>query len=398
MQQGDFRTGDISVSPIKLMELRAAKHSHVISLAQGIPSFDTPECIKKAAIEAIQKGKAAKYSLTPGLPELREVIAEELKHEGMHYDYETEIIATCGSIEGITATLLAILNPGEEVIIPSPVYASYAQAVRVAHGVPVFVPLNEEKGWAVDIEEFEKRITPKTRVIFYCNPSNPTGTIYTKEQLLTLAEIAEKHNLFLLSDEVYKDFVYEGDGKIFSLASVERYKHRVIRVFSFSKAFAMTGWRIGFVHSSRENIQEILKIHDSSVTCAPVVSQYAAIAAMTQGKEAIEKFRRSYEKRLLMTVRFLDSLPDIFSYVRPNASYFVFPKIFPKAEDKKMQNADIFCDMMLEKTKIAMVPGGAFGPTGEGHVRISFGRDEKDLHEAFSRMYTFFRNFSFPSL
>jgi aspartate/methionine/tyrosine aminotransferase len=395
MQQGDFRTSDITVSPIKLMELRASKYPNAISLAQGIPSFDTPECIKEAAIEAIQKGKAAKYSLTPGLPELREVISEELKKEGMHYDYETEIIATCGSIEAITATLLALLNPGEEVLIPSPVYASYSQAIKVAHGVPVFVPLNEEKGWAVDIEEFEKRITPKTRGIFYCNPSNPTGTIYTKEQLLALAEIAEKHDLFLLSDEVYKDFVYEDDGKVFSLASIEKYKDRVIRVFSFSKAFSMTGWRIGFVHSSRENMQEILKIHDSLVTCAPVVSQYAAIAAMTTAKDEIELFRRAYIHRLKLTTHFLDALPEIFSYIKPNASYFAFPKIFPTLL-KKSQNSEDFCTMLLEQTGVVLVPGSAFGPTGEGHVRISFGRQEKDLREAFSRMYTFFRNFSPP--
>ncbi len=390
-----FRTGKMTVSPIKLMELEASKHSKVVSLAQGIPSFDTPEYIKKVAIDAIMSGKSAKYSLTNGLPELREIVAEELRKEGMHYHYQSEIIVTCGSIEGITASLLAILNPGDEVLIPSPVYASYAQAIKLAHGVPVFVPLDEEGGWSVKVEEFEKRITPRTRVIFYCNPSNPTGTIFKKEDLLLLADMAKKHDLFLLSDEVYKDFVYTNE-EIFALASIPELKDRVIRVFSFSKAFAMTGWRVGFVHSSAKNITEILKIHDSMVTCAPVVSQYAAIGAFSEeGKKSIQEFKTAYIRRLKMTTTFLNTLPDVFSYVKPNASYFVFPKLVSKSE--KIINSQDFCMELLEKTSVALVPGVAFGPTGEGHVRISFGRSEKDLQEAFERMNLFFRHFTLSS-
>jgi len=390
-----FRTGNMTVSPIKLMELEAAKHPKVVSLAQGIPSFDTPDFLKNAAIEAIKSGKAAKYSLTNGLPELREVVAESLRKDGMHYDYHSEIIVTAGSIEAITASLLAILKPGDEVLIPSPVYASYAQAIQLAHGTPVFVPLHEEGGWSVLVEEFEKRITPRTRVIFYCNPSNPTGTIFSKKDLLVLAEMAKKHDLFLLSDEVYKDFVYTGE-EIFSLATIPELKDRIIRVFSFSKAFAMTGWRVGFVHSSARNIAEILKAHDSMVTCAPVVSQYAAIAAFSdEGNEAVQEFKAAYLRRLNMTTTFLNSLPDVFSYIKPNASYFVFPKIAPK--NPQIIDSQQFCMELLQKTGVALVPGVAFGPTGEGHVRLSFGRSEPDLQEAFERMHTFFRHFTISS-
>jgi aspartate/methionine/tyrosine aminotransferase len=383
---GQFRTGNMTVSPIKLMELRAAQYADVVSLAQGIPSFDTPEVIKEAAVQAIFEGKAAKYSLTPGLPELREVVSEKLREEGMEYDYNSEIIVTCGSIEAITASLLAILKPGEEVIIPSPVYASYSEAVKLAHGVPVFVPLDEENGWGVSTEEFEKKITEKTRVIFYCNPSNPTGTIFTESDLMKLADIAARHDLFLLSDEVYKDFVYTDD-EIFALAKLPELRDRVIRVFSFSKAYCMTGWRTGFVHSSAKNIAEILKTHDSMVTCAPVVSQYAAIAAFLEAEDEIVRFREAYIRRLQMTTDFLDSLPAVFEYVRPNASYFAFPKFAPH-----ISNGDSveFCYELLDKTGVALVPGVAFGPTGEQHVRISFGRSEEDLRTAYKRMYDFF--------
>ncbi|MBT4433108.1 pyridoxal phosphate-dependent aminotransferase [Candidatus Falkowbacteria bacterium] len=378
------RTKNIKLSPIKEMELRASKIPGVVSLAQGIPSFDTDDFIKEKAIEAIKKGRVAKYSLSPGLPELREAVEESLAEEGMFYDFDSEIIITAGAIEAITATLIAILNQGDEVLIPTPTYTSYQETIKVAGGTPVFVDLIEEEGWAFSIKNFEHKISSKTKAIFFCNPNNPTGTIYTKKQLFDLAELAKKHNLFIITDEVYKDFIYT-DEDFFTLAQIPELRKKVIRIFSFSKGNAMTGWRVGFLHSDSSIVKEILKIHDSLVTCAPVVSQYAALGALEADKNVVEYYKQEYLKRRKLICDRLDILKDIFSYQKPNSSYFVFPK-YKTGEDSKT-----FAVNLLEKARVAVVPGVAFGPNGEHHVRMSFGRTEEDINKAFNRMEKYFK-------
>lgn len=382
------RTKNLRLSVIKQIEIKAAKFPDSISLAQGIPSFDTPEGIKRRAERALKKGVVAKYSLSPGLPELRELIELQLQRENMYYDWEKEIIVTAGSIEGISAAILAITNPGDEIIIPEPTYTSYREVIILAGCTPVFVPLNEDRGWAFELEKYEKAITAKTKAIFYCNPNNPTGTIYTKEQLLALAELAEKHDLFIISDEVYKDFVYNGE-KIFSLAEIPELRKRVIRIYGFSKAYSMTGWRIGYVHSDEAVAGEILKVHDSLVTCAPVISQYAAMGALEMGEKDVQLFNREYAKRRDLICARLDRLRDFFSYIRPESAYYVFPKIL---RDFSGKTAGLPVDSwqyaldLLEKTHVAVVPGFAFGQNGEGHIRLSFGRDKASINTAFDRL------------
>jgi aminotransferase len=380
------------------MELRAAKFPDVISLAQGVPSFDTPACIKRRVERALKDGVVARYSLSPGLPELRELIEIHLARENMFYDWQKEIIVTAGSIEGITATILAITNPGDEIIIPEPTYTSYREVIILAGCQPVFVPMSEEKGWAFELEKYEQAITPKTKAIFYCNPNNPTGTVYTKEQLLGLAELAEKHNLYLISDEVYKDLVFDAKEKFFSLAEVPELRKRVIRVFSFSKTYAMTGWRIGYVHSDESVMAEILKVHDSLVTCAPVISQYAAMGALEMAEDDVKLFNKKHRIRRDIICERLDRLKNVFSYVKPTSSYYVFPKIIV---DKKInvenKNEELFISpswqfalWVLEKAQVAVVPGVAFGPNGENHIRISFGKTKKEINEAFDRIEKLF--------
>jgi aminotransferase len=399
------RTKNLRLSVIKQMEMRAASFPDVISLAQGVPSFDTPACIKRRVERALKDGVVARYSLSPGLPELRELIEIHLARENMFYDWQSEIIVTAGSIEGITAAILAITNPGDEVIIPEPTYTSYREVITLAGCVPVFVPLNEEKGWAFELEKYEQAITPKTKAIFYCNPNNPTGTIYTKEQLLGLAKLAEKHNLYIISDEVYKDLVFDNVGtsnvqvrRIFSLAEVPELRKRVIRVFSFSKTYAMTGWRIGYVHSDEEVIKEILKVHDSLVTCAPVISQYAAMGALEMAGSDVKKFNEKYRKRRDIICERLDRLENVFSYVKPTSAYYVFPKIIldkkfeveNKNNDLYISNSWQFALWLLEKAQVATVPGVAFGANGENHIRISFRKTKKEINEAFDRMEKLF--------
>jgi len=377
------RTKNLQLSVIKQIELEASRHPDVVSLAQGIPNFDTPACIKRRVERALKNGVVAKYSLSPGLPELRELIEVSLARENMYYDWQKEILVTAGSIEGITASVLALTEPGDEVIIPEPTYTSYREVIYLAGCQPVFVPLAEDKGWAFELEKYEQAITPKTKIIFYCNPNNPTGTVYTKEQLLGLAELARKHNLYLISDEVYKDFIYD-DRKIFSLAEIPELRERVIRIFSFSKAYAMTGWRVGYLHSDEKNIREIIKVHDSLVTCAPVISQYAAMGALEMGENDIVNFNKRYQSRLELICSRLDKLNNAFSYIKPTSSYYVFPRIIGENDSWR------FALDLLKNIQVAVVPGIAFGPNGEGHVRMSFGRSTADINKAFDRLEKLF--------
>jgi aspartate/methionine/tyrosine aminotransferase len=375
------RTKNLRLSIIKQIEMKASEYTDVISLAQGIPSFDTPQCIKGRAQNALKEGTVARYSLSPGLPELRELIEISLARENMFYDWQNEIIVTAGSIEAITATMLAITMPGDEIIIPEPTYTSYREVITLAGCKTVEVPLIQEKGWMLDIEKFESAITPKTRAIFYCNPNNPTGTIYSREELLGLAELAKKHELFLISDDVYKDFPLSENGKIFSLAELPELRDRVIRIFSFSKAYAMTGWRVGYVHSDAKVIAEILKVHDALVTCAPVISQYAAMGALEMGEIELRGHHKHYIKRRDIICERLDRLIDSFSYVRPQGAYYVFPKIMKGEKDSWKFTLDL-----LDKAQVAVVPGFAFGPSGEGHFRLNFGRSEEDIMRAMDRI------------
>ncbi|MFP4022513.1 MAG: pyridoxal phosphate-dependent aminotransferase [Candidatus Paceibacterota bacterium] len=398
------RTKNVRLSVIKEIELKASKYPDAISLAQGIPDFDTPAFIKRRVERALKRGVVAKYSLSPGLPELRELIEESLEKENMYFDWEKEILVTAGSIEGITATIMAITDPGDEVIIPEPTYTSYREVINLSGCQPVFVSLDERNGWSFDVERYKDSITEKTKAIFYCNPNNPTGTIYTKRQLLELADLAEKYDLFLISDEVYKDFIYD-QKEFFSLAEIPELRKRVIRIFSFSKAYAMTGWRVAYLHSDENNIKEIIKVHDNLVTCAPVISQYAAMGALEIVEGKVDDFTKKYNKRRELICERLKRLVHIFTFVRPDSAYYVFPKINPQISefmkkdgvssplnDQGFIDSKQFAFWLLDRIQVATVPGVAFGPSGEGHIRMSFGRTVKDINDSFDRMEDLFKN------
>lgn len=378
------------LSVIKKMELLAAKYPSAISLAQGIPSFDTPDPIKRRVIEAMEKGLVAKYSLAPGMLELREALEEHLEAQNMFYDFETEIVVTVGSIEAITATLLATVGPGDEVLVTTPSYVSYTESVRLTGATPVYVALQEDGGWRVNARAFTEALTDNTKAIILCNPNNPTGTIFTKKELEELGELALERGLIILMDEVYRDFLYnEKDRKeYYSLAMTPRYRDHVVRIFSFSKAFAMTGWRVGYLHTARPIAQRILKVHDTLVTCAPVISQYAALAALEMKPSEWKPYRDEYLQRRDLTCHALQALPEYFSYVQPSASYFVFPRLASKRFKNYTTSHELAIDI-LEKVKLALVPGSAFGPSGEDHLRISFGRSREDIQEGLTRLSTY---------
>jgi aminotransferase len=377
----------VELSPIKAIELRASTIPGVVSLAQGIPSFDTPEPIKRFIQQKIADGSCARYSVTPGLPALREAIAEVLSADQMPYDPETEIIVTAGSIEAIGATLLACIDPGDEVLVVSPTYASYIPAIQIAGGVPRFAPLNEDANFDLDPDAIADAVTRRTRALLICNPNNPTGTVFSPQQTRRMLEVAERHGLLVVTDEVYKDFLY-GDAKIYSAARELSARARVIRVFSFSKAYAMTGWRVGFVHGPARLMREILKVHDALVTCAPVASQYGALAALELGDDSIATFRDEFRRRRDHVLQRLDALPHVFDYQKPNASYFVFPRI--KDTIAHARDSRRLADDILERAHVALVPGVAFGPTGEAHLRFCYARPAEDIDKAFDRLDDFF--------
>jgi aminotransferase len=383
------RVAQISVSAIKQMPVLASKVEGAVSLGQGIPSFATPAFIREAVIEALQRDESiGKYSLQPGLPALKKAIAGRLRQtKGFAADPETEIFVSCGAMEAIAAGLSTIVERGDEVLLPSPNYSSHIEQILFAEGIPVFVPLIEEEGWKLDIDGFRRAVTDRTKAIVICNPMNPTGAVFSREELTALADLALSRDLFIVADEAYDFLVYDGLPH-FSLASIPELKDRLIACFSFSKMYCMTGWRVGYMVASARIIDQVLKVHDAFAICAPTVSQFAALSALraTNGKDGegdrfIGQLVSALASRRDVTCRRLDRLSHIFSYEKPKGAYYVFPRIVPGG----MDSLDLALRLLYE-ARVITVPGSGFGPTGEGHIRLSFGSTEEDLHRAFDRI------------
>jgi aspartate/methionine/tyrosine aminotransferase len=299
---------------------------------------------------------------------------------GMHYDWETEIVVTCGATEAITASLRALVSRERpEVVVPVPCYASYTHYVQAAGGVVKFLELDEARGWAMDMDSLRKLVSDRTAAILIANPNNPTGHSYSREELNEVAALARRHGSYLICDEVYRNMVFDGD-EPFSAAQNEANRDCVIRVMSFSKAYAMTGWRVGYLHSDVNVVNRIVGVHDAFVTCAPVVSQYAAIAALTKGRPYLKEFRDTLKQHRDELSRWMERHPELFEFQKPASAYFLFPKL-------KLTDDDwAFTRTLLLEAGVAVVPGSAFGPNGVGHVRFCFGRSAKDLQLACERM------------
>ena len=383
------RVSQITVSAIKQMPLLGSKVPNTISLSQGIPSLGTPSFICEAVIDALKRDDAiGKYSLQPGIPELKSEVARRFREtKGVEVDPEGEIFISCGAMEALAAGIATIVERGEEVLIPSPNYSSHIEQILFAEGKPVFVPLIEEDGWKLDIDQFKGAITPKTKAILICSPMNPTGAVFSREELTALAEIAMDKNLFMISDEAY-DFLIYDDLPYFSLASIPELKKNLISTYSFSKMYRMTGWRVGYMYASRRIIDQVLKVHDAFAICAPTISQYAALAALkaTNGKDgegdrSIQELVRVLADRRDLACNRLDHLAHIFSYQRPRGAYYVFPKIMLEG----MDDMDLALKL-LYGAKVITVPGRGFGPTGHGHIRFSFGATEDAINAAFDRI------------
>jgi aminotransferase len=355
----------------------------VISLGIGEPDFATPWHIREAAIYALERGRTG-YTSNLGLPRLRRSISDYIqKHFGIRYEPLSEILVSVGVSEAIDLALRALLNRGDEVIYHEPCYVSYAPSIVMAGGVPRAVTTRADEGFILHAEDLEKAITPRTRVLMLNFPTNPTGAAMDPEELEKIAAVCVKHNLVVLTDEIYCELTYEGRPH-HSIATIPGMRERTVLLHGLSKAFAMTGWRIGFACAPSELIEAMMKIHQYSILCAPIMGQDAAIEALDRGEQSVSGMRREYEMRRNFIV---SSLRDMgLECPSPRGAFYVFPKITSTG----LSSRD-FSLRLLHEQKVAVVPGPAFGSGGEGHVRCSFATALDQIKIALVRMAEFCR-------
>jgi aspartate/methionine/tyrosine aminotransferase len=355
----------------------AAGLQGVIALGRGDPDLPTPTHIVRAGQKALDAG-ATHYTPPQGLPELREAICAKLNREnGLTYTPE-EVIVTAGAQEGIHVALLTLLNPGDEVLVTSPGYTSYHQAVELAGGVVVPVPVYQKDNFTLTAEAVQAKITPRTRVLCLLNPSNPTGSVTPRTELEKLSRLALEHNLMVISDEIYERIVFDGH-TVTSFASLSGMKERTITLNGFSKAYAMTGWRVGYMAAPRELIVVMNEIHHGLTICAPAVSQYAALAALTGPQECVEEHRQTFAERRAFFRNVLDNLG--LTYGEPQGAFYLYTNV-----SRLGMKASEFCLWLLQEARVMVFPGTLFGDHNDDFVRISLLQPMPKLREAADRM------------
>jgi len=372
---------DIPKSGIREFFDIVAQEKEVISLGVGEPDFDTPWHIREAAIYSLEQGRTH-YTSNLGLPELRSAICRYVnKHFGVAYDPRTEVIITVGVSEAIDLALRALLNPGDEVLYHEPCYVSYSPSVVMAHGKPVAVPTRAEDNFRLTAEALASRITDRSKILMLNFPCNPTGATQTRAELEKIARLCIDHDLIVLTDEIYSELTYDGAEHV-SIASLPGMRDRCIFLHGFSKAFAMTGWRIGYACAPAPLTDAMMKIHQYGILCANTMAQDGAIEALENGARHVEEMRKEYERRRTYIVRAFNELGlDCF---QPVGAFYIFPKIASTG----LSSRD-FSLGLLEKKKVACVPGPAFGPSGEGFVRCCYATSLEQIKEAMSRIGDF---------
>ena len=377
------RVRGMAVSAIKEMSLLAMEIPDTVNLAWGLPSFQTPLPIRKRLAEQLLSNEMiGKYAPPPGLPELKRKIAERLKEQkGIEADPQKQIIITAGGIQALMMAWMTVLEPGDEVLIASPGFSSHYEQVVLAGGVPVAVPLVEEDNWRLDVEAYRRAVTGKTKALVLVNPGNPTGSVISEASLRGIAELALEHELFVITDDPYEVYVYD-DRKLFHMLRIPELSRQVIACASFSKEFAMTGWRVGWILAEEGIINQMLKVQDSFVICAPTISQVASLIALEESYEPTLDMIREMGRRREIICERLDRLSDLFAYHKPQGAYYIFPRIIPE----RFHNSVDFCIRLLRESGVVVVPGSAFGPTGEAHVRMSYCFTREEINEAFDRI------------
>ena len=352
-----------------------------ISLGVGEPDFDTPWHIRDEGIYSLEKGRTF-YTSNAGLKELKVEIAKYMNRRfDLTYDYEHEIMVTVGGSEAIDIAMRAMLDPGDEVLIPQPSYVSYVPCAVLANGVPSIIELKAENEFRLTAEELEAAITPKTKLLVLPFPNNPTGSIMRRSDLEAIAKVILEHDLFVLSDEIYSELTY-GEEEHVSIASLPGMWERTITINGFSKSYAMTGWRLGYACGPRVIIEQMLKIHQFAIMCAPTTSQYAAVEALRNGDEDVAQMKEEYDgRRRYLLHRFKEMGLECFE---PYGAFYMFPSI-----RKFGMTSEEFATKLLEAEKVAVVPGTAFGASGEGFVRMSYAYSLDDLKKALERIEKF---------
>ena len=358
-----------------------AEMQDVISLGVGEPDFDTPWHIRDEGIYSLEKGRTF-YTSNSGLKELRmEIAAYMQRTQGLDYHYLSEIFVTVGGSEAIDLAMRAMINPGDEVLIPQPSYVSYEPCVVMAEGKPVVIELKEENRFRLTPQELEAAITPRTKILVMPFPNNPTGAIMEREDLEKLVPIIVENDLIVISDEIYSELTYGGKQHV-SIASLPGMQERTIVINGFSKAYAMTGWRLGYACGPEEIVRQMVKIHQYCIMCAPTTSQYAAVEALRNGDEDVAKMRESYDERRRFVLYTLNEMG--LPCFEPEGAFYVFPCI-----KEFGMTSDEFATSLLQEEKVAIVPGTAFGDCGEGYLRISYAYSIDSLKKALGRLASY---------
>ena len=351
-----------------------------ISLGVGEPDFDTPWRVREEGIYSLERGRTF-YTSNAGLKELKVEIGKYLQRKiQVAYDPDNEIIVTVGGSEGIDIALRAMLDPGDEVLIPQPSYVSYLPCTILANGVPVVIPLKEENEFKLTAEELKAAITPKTKLLVLPFPNNPTGAIMTKEDLEPVAEVVKEHDLYVLSDEIYSELTYKDDHV--SIASLPGMRDRTLVINGFSKGFAMTGWRLGYICGQQRITEQMLKIHQYAIMCAPTNSQYAAVEALRNCDGEVQQMRTAYNQRRRFLIHEFQKMG--LPCFEPFGAFYIFPCIKGFG-----MTSEQFATRLLDEEKVAAVPGTAFGECGEGFLRVSYAYSLEDLKEAVGRLGRF---------
>ena len=351
-----------------------------ISLGVGEPDFDTPWHIREEGIYSLEKGRTF-YTSNAGLKELKQEISRYLyRRFDVSYNPDSEIMVTVGGSEAIDIAMWAMLDPGDEVLIPQPSYVSYVPCARLAGGVPVIIELEEKDQFKLTAEKLREKITDRTKILVLPFPNNPTGAIMDREDLQAIAEIVLEKDLFVISDEIYSELTYSGTHV--TIASLPEMRDRTVLINGFSKSYAMTGWRLGYAAAPHMILEQMLKIHQYAIMCAPTTSQYAAVSALRDGDKDVEYMRESYNQRRRFVLNAFQEMGlDCFE---PLGAFYTFPSI------KRFGiTSDEFANRFLREEKVAVVPGTAFGACGEGFLRVSYAYSLKDLKEALGRMARF---------
>lgn len=374
---------DIPFSGIRKFFDIAASYKDVISLSVGEPDFKTPWAIRKEAIKTLEKGKTT-YTANAGLEQLRNAISDYLLNRvETRYDPKKELIVTVGGSEAIDLAVRAIVDIGDEVLIPEPSFVCYSPIVSLANGVPIPIETKVENNFKLTPEQLKAHITPKTKLLILPYPNNPTGAVMRKEDLEAIAEVLRGTDIMVLSDEIYSELTY-GAQKHISIVQIEGMKERTILINGFSKAFSMTGWRLGFSAAPEAVTKQMLKIHQYGIMSSPSVSQYAAITALTECAEDVAKMRDEYDLRRRLIVKGFNDLG--LECFEPEGAFYIFPSI--KSTGLSSQE---FCERLIESHRVAVVPGDAFGKCGEGFIRVSYAYSLNHINTALERIGEFLK-------